>query len=274
MDLPTVRREQLPSLPTLREPEILEELAQHLEDLYREQRSAGLDHEEALTRATRALNASPQAAGDLLTASRAPAARLLDRVHTALDAPVVSRPGRLTFLADLRRDTRYVSFGRFFTPLASRLSSLSHLRVASVPPPSSLRRDRCRVARGRPRCPAGSHRERVHPMGGTGDDEPERRQPGRRVVLSGFRGPEGERRSGRPRRIWRSPRCPRCRESGAERIEGRIVTGNYFDVIGVQPVIGRGFGPNEDVRGSPVSVVVLSYRLWQQRFGADASVPK
>ncbi len=61
-------------------------------------------------------------------------------------------------------------------------------------------------------------------------------------------------------------------DSGAQRIEGRIVSGNYFDVIGVPPVIGRGFGPDDDVRGSPVRVVIISYRLWQQRFGADAGI--
>ena len=62
MDFKQYVREQLPSLLTPREPEILEELAQHLDDLYREQRSAGLDHEEALARATRALTASAQTA--------------------------------------------------------------------------------------------------------------------------------------------------------------------------------------------------------------------
>ncbi|HZM95073.1 MAG TPA: permease prefix domain 1-containing protein [Vicinamibacterales bacterium] len=68
----------MPSLLTPREPDILEELAQHLEDLYREQRSAGLDHDEALARAARALTTTAQTAGEIRSASRAPAERLLD----------------------------------------------------------------------------------------------------------------------------------------------------------------------------------------------------
>jgi hypothetical protein len=106
MDFRRYVREQLPSLLTPREPEILEELAQHLEDLYREQRSAGLDHDEALARATRALT-SAQTAGDIRSASRAPAERLLDRVHAALDEPVILRPRRLAVFEGLRRDVRY-----------------------------------------------------------------------------------------------------------------------------------------------------------------------
>ena len=61
-------------------------------------------------------------------------------------------------------------------------------------------------------------------------------------------------------------------ESGAERVEAQIVSGNYFDVLGVRPAIGRTFMPPDDVQGSPVRVVVISYRLWQDRFGADADI--
>src|SRR5215510_10531605 len=107
MDFRQYVREQLPSLLTPREPEILEELAQHLGDLYREQLSAGLDHDEALTRASRALTATAQTAGDIRSASRAPGERLLDSVHAALDEPLADRPGKLRMLSDLRRDVRY-----------------------------------------------------------------------------------------------------------------------------------------------------------------------
>ena len=61
-------------------------------------------------------------------------------------------------------------------------------------------------------------------------------------------------------------------EGGAERVEAQIVSGNYFDVLGVRAAIGRTLTPADDARGSPVRVVVISYRLWQERFGADADV--
>ena len=54
-----------------------------------------------------------------------------------------------------------------------------------------------------------------------------------------------------------------------ERIEAEIVSGNYFDVLGVRPVVGRTFGAGEDRVGSPIRVAVLSHRTWLQRFGGD-----
>lgn len=55
-----------------------------------------------------------------------------------------------------------------------------------------------------------------------------------------------------------------------DRIDAQIVSGNYFDVLGVRPVIGRAFRKEEDSIGSLTRVVVLSHRTWQQRFGGDA----
>src|SRR5437016_4879148 len=51
-----------------------------------------------------------------------------------------------------------------------------------------------------------------------------------------------------------------------ERTTGSIVSANYFDAIGVAPILGRGFLPGEDVGQSAHPVVVISYRLWQSRF--------
>src|SRR6185503_8293500 len=52
----------------------------------------------------------------------------------------------------------------------------------------------------------------------------------------------------------------------AERLIGQIVTANYFDAIGVRPIRGRGFMAGEDVGDRVHPVVVVSYRLWQDRF--------
>jgi hypothetical protein len=57
-----------------------------------------------------------------------------------------------------------------------------------------------------------------------------------------------------------------------ERIWGQVATGNYFSLIGAQPVVGRGFLPEEDQAPGRDAVVVLSYSLWQRRFGSDAGV--
>jgi macrolide transport system ATP-binding/permease protein len=58
----------------------------------------------------------------------------------------------------------------------------------------------------------------------------------------------------------------------AEVTTGSIVSANYFDAIGVRPVLGRGFEPGEDVGSNAHPVVVISYDLWQKRFRADPQI--
>ena len=51
-----------------------------------------------------------------------------------------------------------------------------------------------------------------------------------------------------------------------ERLWGEVVSGNYFDVLGVAPAVGRGFRPDEDRTPGAAPVAVISHRLWQTRF--------
>ncbi len=57
-----------------------------------------------------------------------------------------------------------------------------------------------------------------------------------------------------------------------ERVWGTLVTANYFRVLGVRPVLGRGFLPSEDQVANAAAVTVISYRLWQTRFGGDRAI--
>ena len=61
--------------------------------------------------------------------------------------------------------------------------------------------------------------------------------------------------TGKPQRVWTT-----------------ICSANYFDVLGVRPILGRGFLPAEDTKAGTTPVAVISYRLWQTRFGGDAKV--
>ena len=54
----------------------------------------------------------------------------------------------------------------------------------------------------------------------------------------------------------------------AERVEGVLVTTNFFQTLGVQPVLGRDF---TDAEGNENSAII-SYSLWQRQFGGDTSV--
>src|SRR5258707_7424442 len=58
----------------------------------------------------------------------------------------------------------------------------------------------------------------------------------------------------------------------AERTTGSIVSANYFDAIGVPPMLGRGFLPGEDQGQSAHPVAVISYQLWRSRFRGDPQI--
>ncbi|MGC1361711.1 MAG: ABC transporter permease [Silvibacterium sp.] len=61
--------------------------------------------------------------------------------------------------------------------------------------------------------------------------------------------------TGKPQRLWAS-----------------LTTANYFSALGVHPLLGRVFGPQEEERPGGSPVAVLSYRTWQLLFSGDPSV--
>ena len=59
---------------------------------------------------------------------------------------------------------------------------------------------------------------------------------------------------------------------GTDVVMGQLVSWNYFSVLGVEPVLGRSFLPEEDQTEGTHPVAVLSYRMWRQQFAGDPSV--
>ncbi len=58
----------------------------------------------------------------------------------------------------------------------------------------------------------------------------------------------------------------------AEVTTGSIVSANYFDAMGVHPMLGRGFEPGEDTGRNSHPVTVISYQLWKGRFKGDPQI--
>jgi macrolide transport system ATP-binding/permease protein len=58
----------------------------------------------------------------------------------------------------------------------------------------------------------------------------------------------------------------------AETARGSIVSANYFDAIGVRPILGRGFEPGDDSGSNSHPIVVISYQLWRDRFKGDPEI--
>ena len=58
----------------------------------------------------------------------------------------------------------------------------------------------------------------------------------------------------------------------AENATGSVVSSNYFDALGIHPILGRGFRPEEDWGRNGHPVTVISYWLWKERFHSDPDI--
>jgi hypothetical protein len=56
------------------------------------------------------------------------------------------------------------------------------------------------------------------------------------------------------------------------RVSAELVSGNYFEVLGVRPVAGRLLTQDDDRNPGAHPVVVISYGFWERRFGKDRSI--
>lgn len=71
---------------------------------------------------------------------------------------------------------------------------------------------------------------------------------------------------------WRMNQVSYSTGGEGERMMSMLVSANYFDALGVRPVVGRAFTAREDEGIGEHPVVVLDWRVWQDRFGGDRSV--
>jgi len=72
---------------------------------------------------------------------------------------------------------------------------------------------------------------------------------------------------------WVGP-IPLTWSGGTEpkQVLGQMVSANYFELLGVSPIAGRFFLPDEDTKPGGNNVAVLSYNLWVNKFGSDLNI--
>ena len=241
-------------LPPAREAEIAEEVGQHLDDRYRELLAGGATEAEAYRTALEEISEER-----LL-------AKGLERVeHQATQEPVVlGAREKKNILADLAQDLRYglrmLRKNPGFTAVAvitlalgiganTTIFSLADallLRPFPVVEPSRL------VAF-------------------------QRQQIERPDSYSSFSTPDyqdfGEQSKSLSGLAAYSPVTVSVTLNGeALRIDGEIVSGNYFSVLGVKPALGRTFLPEEDQAAGAHPVAVLSADFWHRRFNSDRGI--
>jgi len=56
-----------------------------------------------------------------------------------------------------------------------------------------------------------------------------------------------------------------------DRVNTGVVSPNFFDVLGIEPILGRSFVPQDDEPGAP-AVLIVSYSYWQSKFGGDRTI--
>ncbi len=90
------------------------------------------------------------------------------------------------------------------------------------------------------------------------------------VSLANFRDWHQESKSFRALAAWRQHESVISGEGAPERLTGAMVTPDFFAVLGVEPLLGRSFTPEEE--GEKAPVVVIGEELWRRRFAAAREV--
>ncbi len=252
----------LMSLPPAREAEILEELAELLEDTYEDARAAGATHAEAFARAAAQLPEGAALARWIETAvapvaARAPQSLRPEKVEERL---LTTRSGAImnNFLQDIKYAIRMLGKQPGYTALAvvalalgiGANTAIFSMSYALLEKPVAVPET------------AGIFVVEEYRLDNPLIDA---------LSYAAFSDLQSQSKSFS---AWGASRWYDTNISGEgtpERVQGFQVTTGFFDVLGARPLHGRTFLPDEDVDGRH-QVAVLGYGLWKRRFGADPSI--
>jgi putative ABC transport system permease protein len=239
-------------LPPVRETEIFEELSQHIEEEYERALSCGASEEEARQQALEQLNAP-----DLLR-------RELKRVeHRASENPITfGAETKTNFFADVGQDLRY---GLRMLVKSPVFTSVAVLALALGIGANSAIFSVVNAVLLRP-LPFKNPDELVMVWDNAAQQGFPKDTPSPANFLDWRQ--QNNVFTGMSATVPRSFNLTGVGEP--ERLDGRRVSANLFDLLGVRPLLGRTFAPDEDKPGT--KVVLMSEGLWRRRFGSDPEI--
>jgi putative ABC transport system permease protein len=257
-DWRAVVRARIPPLELEQEPEILDELAQHLSDLYDEARASGRSDADALAIATAALPAErDRLARDLVSARRTLPALIVER--WSAEPPARNGGTGARWVLDLRRDVRYA--------VRTLLRSPGYTLVALLTLTLGIGANTAIFAAVdtvllRPLPYVGSDRLVVPVSLNTA-----RSIDNASVSYADYMDWSRETDIFEAVSLWRPLTLDMTGAGRPERIQAIQVSPEYFRVITVTPLAGRTLVPADHDAKAP-RVTVISYGLWQRTFGA------
>jgi putative ABC transport system permease protein len=71
--------------------------------------------------------------------------------------------------------------------------------------------------------------------------------------------------------VFRTARPSLAGTGEPEQLDGWAVSGEFFDMLAVRPAVGRGFRPEDDRPGAPITAII-THELWTRRFGGDPAI--
>ncbi|HYN08921.1 MAG TPA: ABC transporter permease [Vicinamibacterales bacterium] len=263
-DWRAVVRAHVPPLELEREPEILDELSQHLADLYDEAIADGRPADEAFAIACAALpEERERLARDLVTARRSLPGLIADRWSSPANDPPVGRRIGAALVADLRRDVRYAIKSLRRAPgytlvtlltLALGIGANSAIFAAVdtilLRPMPYAHADRLVV-------PVSVNRSRGIDTGS--------------VSFADYTDWHRETDVFEAVALWRPITVDLTGAGQPERIRAVQVSSDYFRVLTMTPVAGRTLGESDHVPKAP-RVTVISNGLWRRLFGGAPDV--
>lgn len=254
------------------EPDLSEELAQHLEDCYREYLSAGLNEQQAYQKALSELeNLHPLRAESKRTQrlsgyDRVPVGDAQPGNFVQEHSTVGARLARSSdaFWRDLRYAIRAMRKSPMFVLSAvltlglgigantTVFTMINTLILNPLPVPDSAELVALNAARGDSRSRSSAPQPLSYP-------DLKDYQAGNTAfrALAGYTSPHGV--------TWQA-------QNGSQGIFAELVTGNYFSTLGLNPFRGRFFLPEEDTTPGAHAVAVMNYGTWQGRFGGRADI--